>query len=548
MNETGVIYFRLNKDQHGYDGDETKNCSLTGVEIDKNFHFLRGNDIASGSWHPEDGGYIKFTRVNGTDFTVSGINASQDISLKGSEFLTESGGTLSLVINNGEPYYITGMTEIFEDFIDSLSGLTCQCPDDSSITADIIALGEELDDQRVYFERKIEEIEHRIDDLIEDYEAFKSETCEKFKTEKNERIREDNKLYCLITAEAKTRKFETDNLQRNIEGRTGYFQTQIEQVKDYVNNLYIDDPSNPEDCDDIKWGVIIKTDNETGKRRIVLNLNPDDKFLSQSCNYLSSTISLKFNDDNKHIELRGKNNEVVSSIDADTFIQKGFLKDAKVEEVSGETCLVLTWDNGTENPPRTIIPVTDLFKPYSGGDGIDIDSANTISVTIGDGERYLGFDNGRLITKGIEIDTRIRELASEVLNNAINDPTSNLNARIASQLDALKAVIQQSLDEKLDKSDFSEYTAATDTVISDIQDAVEDLSELEGRVSSTETSIGKINTKIEELEEKIDHGGGITIDNIVSKDGSISITEEQDNVLNITVSKILNPEIEIPIS
>ena len=535
MNETGVIYFRLNKEQHGYDGDETKNCSLTGVEIDKNFHFLRGNDIASGAWHSEDGGYIKFTRVNGTDFTVSGINASQDISLEGSEFITESGGTLSLVINNGEPYYITGMTEIFEDFIDSLSGLTCQCPDDSSITADIIALGEELDEQREYFEQKIKDIEDRIDRLIEDYEAFKSETCEKFETEKNERIREDKKLYGLITAETKTREKETVKLQRSIEDRTNDFKTQIEQAKDYVNNLYIDDPSNPEDCDDIKWGVIIKTDNETKKRRIVLNLNPNDKFLSQSCNYLSSTISLKFNDDNKHIELRGKNNEVVSFIDADTFIQKGFLKDAKVEKVSGETYLVLIWDNGTENPPRTVIPVTDLFKPYSGGDGIDIDSANTISVTIGDGERYLGFDNGRLITKG--------------------------------------------LDGKLDKSNFLEYTATTDTIISNIQDAVEDLSEeveicqndisglttdvsgltvsvanlnsdvdqLEGRVSSAETSIGQINAKIEELEEKIDHGG-ITIDNIVSKDGSINITEEQDNVLNITVSKILNPEIEIPIS
>lgn len=541
MSETGVIYFRLNKDQHGYDGDETKNCSLTGVEIDKNFHFLRGNDIASGAWHSEDGGYIKFTRINGTDFTVSGINASQDISLKGSEFLTESGGTLSLVINNGEPYYITGMTEIFEDFIDSLSGLTCQCPDDSSITADIIALGEELDDQGVYFEHKIEEIEHRIDTLIEDYEAFKSETCEKFETEKNERIKKDKKLYGLITAETKTRKIETDNLQRSIEDRADHFQTQIDLVRNYVNNLYIDDPSNPEDCDGIKWGVIIKTDNETGKRRIVLNLNPEDKFLSQSCNYLSSTISLKFNDGNKHIELRGKNNEVVSSINADTFIQKGFLKDAVVDEVSGETCLILTWNTGDGQTSETFIPAADLFKPYSGEDGIDIDSANTISVTIGDGERYLGFDNGRrLITKGI----------------------------------------QQSLDEKLNKSDFSEYTATTDTVISDIQDAVNDLSgeveicqndisglttdvsgltvsvanldsdvnQLEGRVSSTETSIGKINAKIEELEEEIAHGGGITIDDIVSKDGSISITKGQDNVLNMTVSKILNPEIEIPIS
>lgn len=543
MNETGVIYFRLNKEQHGYDGDETKNCSLTGVEIDKNFHFLRGNDIASGAWHSEDGGYIKFTRVNGTDFTVSGINASQDISLEGSEFITESGGTLSLVINNGEPYYITGMTEIFEDFIDSLSGLTCQCPDDSSITADIIALGEELDDQRVDFERKIKKIEDRIDKLIENYEAFKSKTCEKFETEKNERIREDKKLYGLITAETKTRENETVNLQRSIEGRTNYLQTKIEQAKDYVNNLYIDDPSNPEDCDGIKWGVIIKTDNETRKKRIILNLNPYDEFLSQNCNYLSSTISLRYNSDNNRIELIGKNGTAVSHVDAKDFIQKGFLKDARVEnrvidpELGEEPCLILEWDTGGTSPKETLIRAKDLFTQYISGNGIDIDSGYTISVVLG--SEFLAFDNNkRLITNDFKIEAKIRELASEVLDNAINDPTSNLNTRIARQLDG-----------KLDKSDFSEYTATTDTVISDIQDAVEDLSELEGRVSSTEASIGQINAKIEELEEKIDHGGGgITIDNIVSKDGSISITEEQDNVLNITVSKILNPEIEIPIS
>lgn len=42
----GVIYYKLDPDYH-FEGDYTKNCGLTGGEIDGNFHFLRGYDILS---------------------------------------------------------------------------------------------------------------------------------------------------------------------------------------------------------------------------------------------------------------------------------------------------------------------------------------------------------------------------------------------------------------------------------------------------------------------------------------------------------------------
>ena len=40
----GVTYFKLTP---GFSGDTTKNCGLTGEEVDKNFYFLRGYDIES---------------------------------------------------------------------------------------------------------------------------------------------------------------------------------------------------------------------------------------------------------------------------------------------------------------------------------------------------------------------------------------------------------------------------------------------------------------------------------------------------------------------
>lgn len=43
--QNGVIYYKLDPRNH-YDGDVTKNCGLSGGEIDGNFNFLRGYDIA----------------------------------------------------------------------------------------------------------------------------------------------------------------------------------------------------------------------------------------------------------------------------------------------------------------------------------------------------------------------------------------------------------------------------------------------------------------------------------------------------------------------
>lgn len=69
MSTTGVTYYKL---ENGYPGDVTKGCGLSGSEIDKNFHFLRGYDIKAGEVLPS-GGTIVFTRVNGEEMRVSGL-------------------------------------------------------------------------------------------------------------------------------------------------------------------------------------------------------------------------------------------------------------------------------------------------------------------------------------------------------------------------------------------------------------------------------------------------------------------------------------------
>ena len=57
---SGITYYKLS--EHLYPGDATKDCGLTGAEIDANFHFLRGYDILSGKLLED--GTIVLTRLD----------------------------------------------------------------------------------------------------------------------------------------------------------------------------------------------------------------------------------------------------------------------------------------------------------------------------------------------------------------------------------------------------------------------------------------------------------------------------------------------------
>lgn len=69
MSLSGVTYYKL---ENRYPGDVTKGCGLTGSEIDKNFHFLRGYDIKDAELNAEDG-TIVLKRVNDDDIVIDGI-------------------------------------------------------------------------------------------------------------------------------------------------------------------------------------------------------------------------------------------------------------------------------------------------------------------------------------------------------------------------------------------------------------------------------------------------------------------------------------------
>lgn len=96
----GVTYFKL---KSGYNGDYTKNCGLTGEEIDGNFNFLRGYDI-DGIEIDNATGVITLKRVNGEEMHVK---AGETIGEFKIDFNPVT-GTLTYTTFNGQVYKVEG--------------------------------------------------------------------------------------------------------------------------------------------------------------------------------------------------------------------------------------------------------------------------------------------------------------------------------------------------------------------------------------------------------------------------------------------------------
>ena len=95
----GITYFRLNS---SYDGDVTKNCALTGSEVDNNFYTLEGRDIKSVELQD---GKIVVNLMNGTKLTTDNITDGlvRDLSID----FDETNGILTIT-QNGVQQTITG--------------------------------------------------------------------------------------------------------------------------------------------------------------------------------------------------------------------------------------------------------------------------------------------------------------------------------------------------------------------------------------------------------------------------------------------------------
>lgn len=105
---SGVTYFRLVSQ---YPGDQTKNCGLVGSEIDRNFYFLRGNDIESIEIVGEE---LVLKKVDGTELKVDLIIEEPDRDRPTITF-DNVAGKITFEYPNGDKTVVDGFTYYLSD-------------------------------------------------------------------------------------------------------------------------------------------------------------------------------------------------------------------------------------------------------------------------------------------------------------------------------------------------------------------------------------------------------------------------------------------------
>ena len=144
MIQSGITYFML--DTNIYRGDYTKNCSLTGGEIDKNFNFLRGMDIIGGYFDENNG--LHLINLGGEDIgPITGLTFEEpvlNIDFSGTSYDGET-GVLNLCVN-GETIQLEGFN-------------TCDCEE---LKKEIYEMGCQVENHEIV-----------ISGLTEDFESFK---------------------------------------------------------------------------------------------------------------------------------------------------------------------------------------------------------------------------------------------------------------------------------------------------------------------------------------------------------------------------------------
>ena len=261
MIQSGITYFML--DTNIYRGDYTKNCSLTGGEIDKNFNFLRGMDIIGGYFDENNG--LHLINLGGEDIgPITGLTFEEpvlNIDFSGSSYDGET-GVLNLCIN-GETIQLEGFN-------------TCDCEE---LKKEIYEMGCQVDNHEIVISGLTEDFEsfkETLDNITSDSKlnsaaiakAIVALTNENEKLGKQVTTNMDNikELGKRIEKEEKDRKDEDVRLNNEINnlkdkdtviyGKINDLSTDVEGIKDNVGNIQHNIGSIKEDIGNIKTNII----------------------------------------------------------------------------------------------------------------------------------------------------------------------------------------------------------------------------------------------------------------------------------------------------
>lgn len=247
---------------------------------------------------------------------------------------------------------------------------------------------------------------------------------------------------------------------------------------------------------------------------IVRGLADAEKFLSldAATGKLGATVGLTYYTDTTgetpvyEIRLTGKGGEVISTIDAKSFVKDGMLDKVELavnpaDQATG-TYLVFTWNTEAGVSEPMYVPVTDLVDVYSQGDGIEIDSNNVIKAKVKAEDPYLEVTTEGIASKGI--DNAILVAKNAVIGTAEDAETAvtvyGVKKYAANLVGAHESAVTEVLKGKVDVAGYNEFVTNTTNTLSGIKVTDVDSTETAGvRLVKSEAGVISVSVNSDTL-------------------------------------------------
>ena len=199
--------------------------------------------------------------------------------------------------------------------------------------------------------------------------------------------------------------------------------------------------------------------------------------------------------------MTGKGGEVISTIDAKSFVKDGMLDKVQLvvnpaDQATG-TYLVFTWNTEAGVSEPMYVPVTDLVDVYSQGDGIEIDSNNVIKAKVKAEDPYLEVTTEGIASKGI--DNAILVAKNAVIGTAEDAETAvtvyGAKKYAANLVGAHESAVTEALKGKVDVAGYNEFVTNTNNTLSGIKVTDVDSTETAG-VKLVKSEAGVISVSV----------------------------------------------------
>lgn len=193
--------------------------------------------------------------------------------------------------------------------------------------------------------------------------------------------------------------------------------------------------------------VTVSSADTSNNKTVSLKINSEDKVLSQNTNGLSATLSIAYDSSTRKLQLKGKDGNTISDIDATAFVKDGMLNDTAVFTASATTQSItfsrssntheysgLTEENHylafefkissgeSSSYNYEILDATSIIDVYKNGNGLEL-TDHTFSVKLAQGsETFLTVDGNGVKLSGVKaaIDAAAASAKTEV-KKASND-------------------------------------------------------------------------------------------------------------------------------